>query len=78
MFNLFNPQEQLDIDENYTYDAAHPIIGGTFEDLEHVKTLDPATGQELEHDAIKNKNFGNTTCRTSPAERTAAAAGLAF
>jgi hypothetical protein len=60
MFNLFNSQEQLLQDENYTYDAANPILGGTSADLAHIKTLDPDTGQELNMTPIKNKNFGRT------------------
>ena len=28
VFNLFDAQEQLNTDENYTFDAANPIVGG--------------------------------------------------
>jgi hypothetical protein len=65
VFNLFNSQEQLQQDENYTYDAANPIIGGSASDLQHLKTLDPETGQELNVSPIKNKNYGNTGLNTS-------------
>lgn len=60
VFNLFNSQEQLLQDENYTYDAANPILGGSPSDLSHIKTLDPETGQELNVTPIKNKNFRRT------------------
>lgn len=60
VFNLFNSQEQLLQDENYTLDAANPILGGTGVDLPHLKTLDPETGQELNVTPIKNPNFRRT------------------
>jgi hypothetical protein len=60
VFNLFNTQEELNQDENYTYDAANPIIGGSMSDLAHLKTLDMATGQELNVTPVKNKNFQHT------------------
>jgi len=60
IFNLFNSQDQLNQDENYTYDAANPIIGGSPSDLDHIKTLDPDTGQELNVTPIKNPNFQHT------------------
>ncbi|NVB81897.1 MAG: TonB-dependent receptor [Kofleriaceae bacterium] len=60
VFNLFNTQEELNQDENYTYDAANPIIGGTMDDLNHLKTLDMATGQEINATPVKNKNFQHT------------------
>jgi outer membrane receptor protein involved in Fe transport len=66
IFNLFNQQGELDQDETYTYDAATPIIGGTPEDLMHIKALDITTGLETNTTVTKNKNFGNTNVRTSP------------
>ncbi len=60
VFNLFNTQEQMNQDENYTYDAANPIINGQKSDLQHLKTLDPDVGTEINATPIKNKNFGNT------------------
>jgi hypothetical protein len=60
VFNLFNSQEQLNVDENYTYDFVNPIIGGDFEDLRHIKTVDGFTGQELNQTPVKNRNFNNT------------------
>ncbi len=60
VFNVFNSQEELNQDENYTYEFANPVINGEFSDLNHVKTLDPITGQEVNASPVKNKNFGNT------------------
>jgi hypothetical protein len=66
IFNLFNQQDEVDQDETYTFDPATPIIGGTPDDLMHIKALDPVTGQETNTTVTKNKNFGNTNARTSP------------
>nr|MBA3465581.1 hypothetical protein [Deltaproteobacteria bacterium] len=60
VFNLFNSQEELNVDENYTLEYANPVLGGDPSDLKHVKTLDELTGQEINTSPVKNKNFGNT------------------
>ena len=60
VFNLFNQQEQLTQDENYTFDAVNPIINGDPSDLEHLKTIDQATQTEVNATPQKNKNYGNT------------------
>jgi len=60
VFNLFNQQEQLGTDENYTLDAVNPIVNGTFKDLAHAKTLDLSTGNELNVTPVLNKNYGHT------------------
>ena len=65
VFNVFDSQEQLNVDENYTYDAVQPIVGGDSGDLEHLKTIDPATGMETNTTPVKNKNFGHTGANTS-------------
>ena len=65
VFNLFDSQTQLNADENYTFDSANPVIGGDPEDLAHVKTIDPATGHEINATPRLNKNFGNTGGNTS-------------
>jgi hypothetical protein len=66
VFNLFNWQPELDRDEEYSLDAAEPVSGGTPEDLQHVKQLDLATGQELNKTIKPLGNFGNTTVRAPP------------
>ncbi|MDB4953858.1 MAG: TonB-dependent receptor plug [Myxococcales bacterium] len=60
VFNLFNQQDQLNVDENYTLEGANPIVGGQMSDLNHLKTLDLSTGQELNASPVPNKNFGHT------------------
>jgi hypothetical protein len=66
VFNLFDTQQELVQDEEFTQDAAQPVIGGTVDDLNHVKQIDFATGQELNTTVKKFGNFGNTTRRVSP------------
>jgi len=66
VFNLFNQQDELDIDEEYTIDNAQPVLGGEMSDLAHVKAIDSATGQEGNTTIEPKKNFGNTVVRTSP------------
>ncbi len=60
VFNVFDQQEQLNVDENYTFDSANPILGGNTDDLRHLKTIDAATGIERNVTPIKNRNFGQT------------------
>jgi hypothetical protein len=66
IFNLFNQQEELNVDEIYTFDAAIPIVGGDREDLAHLKTQDVATGLETQTTAVPNKNFAKTNVRANP------------
>ena len=66
VFNLFNQQEELRVDETYTTDNAMPIVGGTTSDLPHLKTIDPASGLEVNETATPNKNFDKLETRQSP------------
>jgi outer membrane receptor protein involved in Fe transport len=66
VFNLFNSQEETDVDEIYTFDNAVPIVGGDRTDLEHLKTQDLATGTETQTTALPNKNFGKLNARQAP------------
>ncbi len=66
VFNLFNNQGELDVDETYTRDSAQPIAGGSPADLEHIKQIDPVTGQEINTTVTKNRNFGNLSTRGIP------------
>ena len=59
IFNLFDQQDELNEDENYTFDNALPIVGGTPSDLLHLKALD-ASGNPLSRTVIPNLNFGQT------------------
>jgi outer membrane receptor protein involved in Fe transport len=60
VFNLFNQQPELLVDENYTYDDTNPIVGGDEEDLEHLKVQYENQGVEL------NPNYKNTFDRQNP------------
>ncbi len=66
VFNLFDSQEELDVDEAYTFDSAVPIVGGTAEDLKHLKAIDPGTGADSATTVTPNKNFNNLDSRQSP------------
>jgi hypothetical protein len=65
VFNLFDQQDELDVDENYTFDNAAPVLGGDPDDLRHVKSLDQ-TGLENNATVTPNKNFGKTSARQLP------------
>jgi outer membrane receptor protein involved in Fe transport len=60
VFNLFNQQPELLVDEDYTFEDANPIVGGDDEDLDHVKVLYQNRGPEL------NPNYKNTFDRQNP------------
>ena len=66
IFNLFNAQEETDVDEIYTFDSAVPIVGGDKNDLSHLKTQDIATGLETQTTALPNKNFAKLNARQAP------------
>ncbi|MGN6107534.1 MAG: carboxypeptidase regulatory-like domain-containing protein [Kofleriaceae bacterium] len=65
IFNLFNAQEELNVDEVYTGDNAVPIVGGDLNDLKHIKTLDDF-GYEQSSTPTKNLNFGKLNARQLP------------
>jgi outer membrane receptor protein involved in Fe transport len=65
VFNVFDQQEELDVDENYTFDNAIPVIGGDQNDLRHTKALDQA-GFETGGTVTPNKNFGKVSARQLP------------
>jgi hypothetical protein len=64
IFNLFNSQSELNQDEEYTFDAANPVVGGDANDLKHVKTLNFTEEQNLT--PILNPNYGNLNARQAP------------
>jgi outer membrane receptor protein involved in Fe transport len=66
IFNLFNQQDELTVDETYTTDNAMPVVGGTMSDLPHLKTIDPATQLEANETATPNKNFSKLESRQIP------------
>ena len=65
VFNIFDQQDELDIDENYTFDNVLPVIGGRMSDLTHVKALDQ-NGAEVNATVTPNKNFGKVSARQLP------------
>jgi len=65
VFNLFDQQDELDVDESFTFDSAMPVIGGDRRDLAHVKAIDQ-DGAETGATVIPNKNFGKVSARQLP------------
>jgi hypothetical protein len=43
-----------------------PIVGGSSEDIKHLKSIDPVTGLETATTVIPNKNFNNLNTRQAP------------
>ncbi len=81
VFNLFNSQEEINQDENYTFGFVNPIVGGDANDLAHLKTNDEVSGQEINATPVKNKNFGNTGTNNGnigPAQQAPRAMQLGF
>jgi outer membrane receptor protein involved in Fe transport len=78
LFNVFNNQTEITVDQDYTDDAADPVVGGSARDLPYVKPtksqthgalgLDPLCQEDLNcpHPAVRNLNYGNTTTRLDP------------
>ncbi len=60
IFNLFDEQDELTTDENYTFDGTVPIVGGDMNDLKHIKAHD-ANGTEMATTPVINPNFGKLT-----------------
>ncbi|HEV7558430.1 MAG TPA: hypothetical protein VGO00_23335, partial [Kofleriaceae bacterium] len=69
IFNLFNQQDELNVDENYTFDTTVPVVGGDKNDLAHVKSHNGGglgAGIQLPTTVSPNKNFDNTNALTAP------------
>lgn len=66
LFNLFNTQDELDVDEIYTSDSAIPVVGGTPDDLRHLKATEAGTFLEVNETVTPNKNFGKLSARQAP------------
>ena len=63
-FNLIDTQDELNVDENYTFDNALPIVGGDMNDLKHAKSLTNNVTQNTT--LVKNPNFDHTNTLTAP------------
>ncbi len=59
LFNILNQQTTLQTDDNYTFQAAPPIVNGTAQDLKYAKDV---TGAPL----AKNPNFGQPIAYQMP------------
>jgi hypothetical protein len=66
VFNIFNNQETVSVDEQYTTDAMNPIVGGDANDLLHGKALNPDDGTQTGTTGTKFKNFNNETVHQAP------------
>jgi hypothetical protein len=67
IFNLFDQQDELNVDENYTFDSTEPIVGGDAADLAHLKNHHgDSTGLQGRDTVTPNKNFDHTSVLTSP------------
>ena len=64
-FNVFDQQDEVNVDENFTFDNALPIVGGDENDLKHAKSL-PDGVTMANTTLIKNKNFNNTNQLSIP------------
>jgi hypothetical protein len=58
-FNVFNQRTPLQLDDNYTFENAAPIVNGTVNDLKYAKN---AGGTPI----AKNPNFGQGTVFQAP------------
>ena len=59
LFNIFDQRTALQMDDNYTFDAAAPIVNGTVNDLKYAKN---AAGLPIQ----KNPNFGQPLAYQPP------------
>ena len=59
LYNVFNSRTALQVDDNYTFDLATPIVNGTVNDLKYAKNL---FGTPIS----KNPNFGQGTVFQQP------------
>jgi outer membrane receptor protein involved in Fe transport len=64
IFNALDQQDELNVDENYTFDNALPIVGGDAKDLKHAKSL-PA-GTMVNQTLSPNLNYNHTNDLTVP------------
>ena len=59
LFNMFNQQEAVLTDDNYTYSWAGPIVNGTPSDLKYAKDISGAP-------IVKNPNYGHALLYQRP------------
>jgi outer membrane receptor protein involved in Fe transport len=75
VFNVFNHQGEVSVDQEYTSGEADPIVGGDFKDLYYLKTSNIHAILDGDGDGRpdgfarplpRNLNFGNTDARQAP------------
>jgi hypothetical protein len=59
LYNIFDETTALQVDDNYTYEMAAPIVNGTVKDLQYAKNV---MGTPI----AKNPNFGKGTVFQQP------------
>jgi hypothetical protein len=64
IFNLFNEQQETQVDPRYTTQVSLPIVGGDASDLLHAKRT--TGGRQTSSVIVANKNYGNTSQRQAP------------
>jgi len=64
IFNLFDQQPEVSVDETYTKSSSLPIVGGDVQDLPHAKAT--IGRRQTSSVIIKNLNYGKTTARQTP------------
>ena len=64
IFNLFNSQDETDIDERYTNQVSLPIVGGDAQDLLHAKRT--AARRQTNNIVTPNLNYGRLSNRQAP------------
>jgi hypothetical protein len=65
IFNVIDQQDELNVDEIYTFDNSLPVVGGDLEDLRHAKSLPQGTSM-ANTTLKKNLNFNHTNANTVP------------
>lgn len=65
-FNLLNLQDVFGVDENYTFDAVNPVVGGDYSDLVFAKQADRSSGEQTGTPVTRNPNFLNPRLRYPP------------
>jgi outer membrane receptor protein involved in Fe transport len=64
IFNLFDQQPEILVDETYTTNSSLPIVGGDTDDLPHAKRT--VNFRQTGNIVTKNLNYGKTTARQAP------------
>jgi len=64
IFNLFDQQPEVSVDQTYTTNSSLPIVGGDTDDLPHAKTT--TNRRQTPNIVRKNLNYGKTTVRQAP------------